>query len=245
MPPVPSKRLLQETNQDAATGSLHALHLELVQLHLMHQSAHKVQRQWEESANAHFQNRFDDLYARHVELREIAYEQQTMLNQIALVEWCQGIPSSQVAEKVRTLSRNIADLKALLEPEGKYAKVVEVFESWFKQAQGTQALRKSGDAQSKKKLTFIKGIGDGWKAEAMVLERELTYCSREINAFGDVSNDSSLGRILSLHKTFVANLLGELDVVQWIEGQTMGEEAVWMETTIQKLSSNIRDAVSM
>ncbi|KAL9126320.1 MAG: hypothetical protein Q9217_004604 [Psora testacea] len=246
LPPVPSIRSLQETNREDTVDNVLLLQSELAQLHLMHRSAPRVQCQWAESARSHFQRRFDDLSTRNMELKEIAHEQQTLLNQFSLVEWGQGIPSSQVAEKVQTLSRSIADLDALLEPSGKYTKVLEVFETWFKQAQRTHSLRKSADEDTQRKdLAFIEGIGDGWKAEAMVLERELTYCSRDVKAFGDVRLDSSLGILLNVLKTLVANLLKELDVVQWIESQTMVQEAAWMENAIQKLSSDIAQGIGI
>ncbi|KAL9104221.1 MAG: hypothetical protein Q9163_000821 [Psora crenata] len=247
LPPVPLKKAAQQTDPDATADNIRSLELELLQLHVMHRAAPNVQRQWEESARSHFRKRYDDLCVRNVELKEIAHQQQTLLNQLALVEWCQGIPSSQVAEKVRTLSRNIADLKMLLDHDGRYMRVLAVFQSWFKQAQTTQSLRqtRNEDDRHSKDLTFIEGIGDGWKAEAMVLERELTYCSRDLKIFGDVRIDSSLGSIVSLHKTLLANLLDELDIVLWIEDHVMAEEAVWMEDTIQKLSSNITNGMGV
>ena len=220
------------------------LSVELTQLHMLHRTAAGVQRQWEDSAKQLFQHRFDDLCMRHVELKEIAHQQRTLLNQLALVEWCQGIPSAHVAEKVQQVSRNIADIRALLEPDGKYVRVLEIFESWFARAQQILGLRDKDIVSTQRQdLAFIDGIGDGWKAEAMVLERELTYCLRELKAFGEIRAVSSLGRILSLHKTLVLNLLEELDVVQWIENDIMEHEGLWMEQTINDLSSNVNSNI--
>ena len=220
------------------------LSVELTQLHMLHRTAAGVQQQWKDSARKSFQHQFDDLCMRHVELKEIAHQQRTLLNQLALVEWCQGIPSSHVAEKVQQVSRNIADIRALLEPDGKYVRVLEIFESWFARAQEILGLREKDIVSTQRQdLKFIDGIGDGWKAEAMVLERELTYCLRELKAFGEIRAVSSLGRILSLHKTLVLNLLEELDVVQWIENDIMEHEGLWMERTINDLSSNVNSNI--
>lgn len=220
------------------------LSVELTQLHMLHRTAAGVQRQWEDSAKQSFQHRFDDLCMRHVELKEIAHQQRTLLNQLALVEWCQGIPSAHVAEKVQQVSRNIADIRALLEPDGKYVRVLEIFEAWFARAQQILGLRDKDIVSTQRQdLAFIDGIGDGWKAEAMVLERELTYCLRELKAFGEIRAVSSLSRILSLHKTLVLNLLEELDVIQWIENDIMEHEGLWMEQTINDLSSNVNSNI--
>ncbi len=216
------------------------LQVELSQLHMLHRSAASVQRQWEQSAKQSFQHRFEDLCVRHIELKEIAHQQRTLLNQIALVEWCQGTPSAQIAEKVQQISRNIADIQSLLEPDGKYSRVLEVFQSWFARAQQIQSSRESNIVlNGERGVTVIEGIGDGWKAEAMVLERELTYLLRELKAFGEIRATSSLGRILSLHKTLVSNLMEELDVIQWIENETLIYEGTLLEQTINKLSTSV------
>ena len=216
------------------------LQVELSQLHMMHRSAASVQCQWEQSAKNICQSRFNELCVRHIELKEIAHQQRTLLNQLALVEWCQGVPSAHIAEKVQQVSRNIADIRSLLEPEGKYSRVLGIFQSWFARARQVESSRDAhNDSFKGEDLVFIEGIGDGWKAEAMVLERELTYFLRELKAFGEIRAVSSLGRILSLHRTLVSNLLEELDVIQWIENETMLREGMLVEQTISKLSSNV------
>ena len=234
----------QEPEFDYDVNQFQNLQVELTQLHMIHRTTANVQQQWEQSARESFQTRFNDLCTRHIELKEIAHQQRTLFNQLALVEWCQGVPSTHVAEKVQQASRNIADIRSLLEPEGKYTRVLEVFQSWFARARQIESSRGADTIETRNRdLAFIEGIGDGWKAEAMVLERELTYCLRELKGFGEIRAVSSLGRILSLHKTLVSNLLEELDVVQWIEHETMVHESTWMEQTIDKLSSNVSDNI--
>ncbi|KAL9632234.1 MAG: hypothetical protein Q9164_005443, partial [Protoblastenia rupestris] len=158
LPPIPTKRAPQDPDSVTPLINLPFLQAELIQLHLLHRSAHKTQFQWESSARDHFRVRFDDLCTRHIELKEIAHEQQTLLNQLALVEWCQGIPSRQVADKIQTMSRNILDLQELLASEGKYTRVLDVFKTWFEQATRIQSSRmyKRG-----KDITFVESIGDG------------------------------------------------------------------------------------
>ena len=236
-------QLDQDSESTITNTRQRQLQMELAQLHLMHRSSHQVQQEWQESARMSLQKRFDDLHTRHEEMKEIARQQKTLLNQIALAEWCQGIPSMSITEKVQQVSQNITDLQCLLEPQGKYTRVLAVFESWFAGAKRIQGLRLHTDDSGARGLTLIDGIGDGWKAEAMVLERELTYCLRELRAFGEIREASSLGRMLSLHKALVSNLLEELDEIQWIESELMEREGTWMELTIDKLSTTIGSAI--
>lgn len=142
--------------------------IELTQLHVLHRSALPVQLQWEESAKGSFKHRFDTLYERHMELKDISHQQQILLNQLALIGWSEGKSGLQIAEKVQLFSRNISYTCNLLAPEGKYTRILEVFKSWFDQALRVRDQREPTTKDLGKRLDFIEGIGDGWKAEAMV-----------------------------------------------------------------------------
>ena len=213
--------------------------MELAQLHLMHRSANTIQTQWERSARSYLEKRIDALSERHKELREIANQQQQLINQLALVQWSHGKAGAQVAENVALLSRTIAEVCSLLEPEGKYSRILAVFESWFAQALEKRQRRQSGPDRERAAIDFIEGIGDGWKAETMVLERELTYFKRDLKAFGSVEPNSSLGRVRSLYSKLILNLVEELDITQWIENQITIQETSWVEGTIEKLASDV------
>lgn len=141
------------------------------------------------------------------------------------------------------LSRNISDVCNLLDTEGKYTRIVEIFESWFAQALRIREQRESKAEKIGRGLEFIEGLGDGWKAEAMVLERELTYCLRELKGFGSVQGGSSLGRTVELYSKLITGLIEELDAVQWIENEIMVQETGWVEKAIHGLASNVSDDI--
>ncbi len=233
------------SEEDVPSADCFHLQTELAQLHLLHRSAQSTQYQWEKTAEESFRLRFAALGERHAELQEICQEQQALINQLALVQWSDGKSGTQMAEKVALLSRNVADIYSFLENEGKYTRILAVFETWFSQVLQIRKQRKAESGQDTA-LDFIEGIGDGWKAEAMVLERELTYVSRDLIAFGDVRKDSSLGRIRSLYSKLVLHLIEEIDVIQWIENEISNQEATWINSTIQKLAlDDDRDLGSM
>ena len=220
------------------------LQMELAQLHLLHRSSLSVQSGWEKSAKRLFEHQFNALYERHTELKEVAQQQQSLVNQLALVEWAQGRSGAQISESVMLLSHKISDVCNLLDPDGKYTHILEVFESWFAQALRVREQRESGTQQSGRKLDFIEGIGDGWKAEAMVLEREMTYSASDLKSFGEVRSASDLCRVLSMYRKLMTGLLEELDLIQWIENEMMTQESSWIESTIHSLASNVSKDVS-
>ena len=240
LPPDPSILSSQPVSKDEILSvDGFRLQMELAQLHFLHRSALSVQTQWEKSAKESFEHRFSALGERHTELKEVAYQQQTLINQLSLVQWSQGRSSIQIADKVQLLSHNVSDMCLLLDSEGKYTHIVEVFESWFAQALRVRVQRGSNGQNLGRNLDLIEGIGDGWKAEAMVLERELTYSARDLESFGDVQNPSSLCRLLSICRKLMAGLLEELDLIQWIENEIMTQETSWIESTIHNLASRV------
>ena len=226
-----------------SSADIFQVQIELAQLHLLHRSAATVQKQWEGSAKDSFQQRFNTLHERHIDLKDIAHQQQVLINQMGLVSWSQGKTSTQTAEKLQLLSRNISDVGNLIDAEGKYTRILEIFESWFTQALDIRGKREVKAAKTGKDLGFNEGLGDGWKAEAMVLERELTYCLRDLKGFGNLHDSSSLGRILSLYSRLVVSMLEELDVIQWIENEIMVQETRWVERTIHNLASNVSEDI--
>ena len=230
----------QPTCSDATpSGDIFHLQMELAQLHLLHRSAFPVQIQWEKSARGSLEYQFNVLYERHIELKEVAHQQQTLMNQFSLVQWSQGRSRAQIAEKVQLLSHNVSDICNLLELDGKQSHILQIFESWFTQALRVRGQRESNGQKSGRDLDFVEGIGDGWKAEAMVLEREMTYSARDLEGFGEVSSLSSLGRLLSTYRKLVSGLLEELDMIQWIENEIMAQETSWIESTIRNLAFNV------
>ena len=184
--PSSESSLLTGKHEIPSADMLH-LQMDLAQLHLLHRSVLSVQVQWEESARRSIGHQFSALYERHIELKEVAHQQLTLINQSSLVQWSQGRSGAQIAEKVQLLSHHVSETCNLLDSEGKYTHVLEIFNSWFAQALQVRGQRDTNGGTIRRDLDIIEGIGDGWKAEAMVLERELTYSARDFESFGDVS----------------------------------------------------------
>ena len=222
-----------------STKDITELQAELLQLHILHRSAHKTQQEWKMSAQTSLRHRFEELQTRQEEIKEVSHQQRALLNQFALSEWSQGHSSTDVAEKIEQLSQNIAEVDALLDVRGRYVHVLRVFESWYNRAREILNLRSSETNASTSESCMIEGIGDGWKAGALVLERELTYSLRDFKAFGVVRGTSSLSKIILLHETLVSNMLEELDLIQWIEHELMERESTWVEQRIDILTSQL------
>ena len=219
------------------------LQMELAQLHLLHRSSQATENQWEQSAEDCYERNFTALLERHAELTDIADQQHALLNQLALVRWSKNKSGSQIAENVALFSQNIGDVCDLISPEGKYVCIVEIFESWFAKALQTREQRKLHLVPEGSTPYLIEGIGDGWKADSMVLERELTYSLREIKAFGSIQPGSSLGQIRSLYMKLILDMIEEIDTIQSIENEINLQETLWTQSNTRMLASDINDDI--
>ena len=203
--------------------------LELGQLHLLHRSASTTQVQWQESAKAYFQNRFEALQGQHDELQEIAHQQQVLINQLALLEWSEGKSGTQNAEDVQSFSKAIAEIASLLATNGKYTLLVADFESWFTQSQHVLNQEEPDWSEPNLPNAIMAGIGDEWKTDAILLERELAYFLRDMKSFRVVRSSSTLGRLQALYSKLIASLIEELDMIQWLEDEIAVGSSVRVE----------------
>lgn len=238
--PDPST-LTSQSKVEIPSADTFQMQLELAQLHLLHRSVISVQVQWEKSAKESTEQRFRALYERHTELKEVAHQQQTLINQLALIQWAHGRSGAQISERVQLLSHNVSEIRNLLDSEGKYTRILEVFGAWLAQALRVRDRRESKAQNIGGDFDFTEGIGDGWKAEAMVLERELTYSARDLESFGEVQSSSNMCRMLSMYRKLTVGLLEELDLIQCIENEIMTQDTSWIESTIHNFASNLSE----
>ncbi|KAL9023320.1 MAG: hypothetical protein Q9196_007273, partial [Gyalolechia fulgens] len=131
----------------------------LLQLHVLHSASADVHLQWRESAKVHFQQQFEDLRERHVEIADIAHQTRELKNRSALVEWCRNVQPSEVERRVLTLSRCIEEIYGNLDKGGKYHHVISDFEAWFTQVRMTQESRQSDAQDHAANEGYVEEIG--------------------------------------------------------------------------------------
>lgn len=245
---VPTTHLfLPATNKhgvshDLSSGDIQ-IQTELIQLHLLLRSATEVQHQWERSAKLCLQSHFELVRQKHVELDLRIKSQQASKNHSALVAWCDAMSRLELAEKLQLLSHNAFETSTLLEPGGRFMRVLDSFERWFSRAHRIRKFRKMPPGSVGWGLEFIESIGDDWKLEVATLEMKLASYSRELRNVVMPPADSNLACFLLLFQNFVGNLLEELDVIRGIERDLMAEETRWIESAILKLPPDAHDSL--
>lgn len=239
--------LLPATNKrvgshDLSSGDIQ-IQTELIQLHLLLRSATEVQHQWERSAKLRLQSHFELVRQKHVELDLRIKSQQAAKNHSALAAWCDAMPRLELADKLQLLSHNSFETSTLLEPGGRFMRVLDSFERWFSRAHRIRKTRKMPPGSVGWDLEFIETIGDDWKLEVATLEMNLASYSRGLRNVVMPPVDSNLACFLLLFQNLVGNLLEELDVIRCIERDVMAEETTWIESAVLKLPPDADDSL--
>lgn len=245
---VPTTHLfLPATNKHGGSHDLSSgdvqIQTELIQSYLLLRSATEVQHQWERSAKLRLESHFELVRQKHVELDLRIKSQQADKNHSALVAWCDAMSRLELANKLQLLSRNAFETSTLLEPGGRFMRVLDSFERWFSRAHRIRKTRKMAPGSVGWDLEFIENIGDDWKLEVATLEMKLASKSRELTNVVMPPADSNLACFLLLSQNLVRNLLEELDVIRCIERDVMAEETTWIESAVLKLPLDADDSL--
>lgn len=205
---------------------------ELIQLNLLLQPALEVQKQWERSAKKCLESHFELLRGSHIQLKGLVQSHQASVNHSALTAWCDAFPGVKFAEKLQLLSHGVQEISALVEPEGRYTRILNAFEQWFVRACRIRDSRGRPLDPTGQNLEFIESIGGDWKIEVAGIEMKLSSCSRELRNVGQWQGSSTLAHLLLSFQNLVTNLLDELCMVRGIESDLMAQETSEIEAMI-------------
>ena len=234
--------LVKPAKEDAADDDLSpeiaCLQMELTQLHLLHRSSKAVQREWELSAQASLKRKVQQLSKHQAIVQDLEREKAASINYPALRDWSQSTPSVEFAERVQIVSKILHDICILLDPGGKYHRVVDIFESWFTAASHIRHTRGYSITEANTELAFVEDLGDDWKAEMASLERKLTAASRELQRLGSPSEGSSIATIMSLLKSVTGSMVEELESMKGVERDLMTLENSWIEHEVSKITTD-------
>ena len=211
------------------------LQMELMQLCILHHFATETQRQWEQSAERILHYRFDVIREEHNKVKRLVRLQKVSEAQAALVSWCGNMTSAELAAKVQLLSRNISDTWQLINPDGKYTRIIRIFEKWFDRTCGVQSSRKRS-IQFMEEIHPIKTIEDGWALEVENMESTLKFSLRDLEHIGGVPEQTDFGHILFSFKNLLRNLMDELGIIRAIQVDIMASEISWIQTCIDDIT---------
>ncbi|KAL3426004.1 hypothetical protein PVAG01_02795 [Phlyctema vagabunda] len=220
VPPTPSKL----PANIAITAETAKLQNELLQLHLLHKDASRVELEWRASAKRKLGQRFAEVVKENEGLVRLEEEEMGRINAAALKKWGDGWG---LEEKTQALDSILTGVWNLGEPGAKYSRVVKKFARWITRVQGIFQARDSGDAAE---IVFIEELDGSWRDECLILTRKLEGWRDQLRDLGNSDHGSNLETVLTGCRQLVAGMLDELNIMSKIEADAVRIEGDWIKS---------------
>jgi hypothetical protein len=224
------------TTSNSLPPELVSLQIDLLQLHLLHENATKLSREWEISAKRKLHTKFDEVASMYHVMLEHERFGQEQKNLQALLEWTGDKSSASLVEHVQVLSGPLHELPSLVQTGGRFQRLVGAFEQWVTWVEEVQSARHN---RTEAGLGSLEGLGDAWKGENAALMRKLTSFARDLDGLSQPAAGSSISSIVDSCKKLLEGLLEELQIMQTIETDVVSKEKEWVETRLQGIANDI------
>lgn len=215
------------------------LQSELLQLHLLHDASAQVERQWAHSAKRSLHKKFEEVASLYQAMLDYERTGQEQKNLQALIEWSTGNPSAGLIEYIQVLSGPLHELPSLVEPGGRYHRIIDDFERWMLWVEETQSSRRSA-ANTSGNSVSIESLGDSWKAETAAMTRKVTSYARDLEILDQPTPGSSIAIIVDTCRALLQGIVEELQVMQAIEADIVGKEKDWVEARLQAIAQDVQ-----
>ncbi|OCL02927.1 hypothetical protein AOQ84DRAFT_303772 [Glonium stellatum] len=215
------------------------LQAELLQLHLLHESSAQNNKQWELSVKRKLHQKFDEVASMYQVMRDNERQTREQVNLRALQEWNSGSASFGLAENIQLLSAPLHELPGLVDPGGRYVRLVDDFEEWMNCVSRVWEKREHSLQAGVRDLDSAEGLGDAWKAENAALTRKLTVFSRDLETLTEPAPGSSVAAVVSSCRELLRGMLQELRIMQTIEAEVVSRERGWIEGGLAALAEDI------
>ncbi|KAF2823421.1 hypothetical protein CC86DRAFT_328720 [Ophiobolus disseminans] len=215
-----------------------SLQSELLQLHLLHKTSAKVSQQWDLNARSGLRERFEEVASLHQAMLEYERAGQEQKNVQALLGWSAEMSSVGLIACIQILSGPLHELPLLVEPGGRFQRLVGEFGSWISRVEHIWSDRTCSTTDNSN-LDYVEGLGDMWKGENVALIRKVTSFARDLDQVRQPSSASSIASIVSTCKALLKGLSDELHMMQVVEADVVHKEKEWVEACVQAIA---RDA---
>lgn len=181
--------------------------------------------------------RFEEVASLHQAMLEYERAGREQKNLQALLAWSEGTSSNVLVEYIQILSGPLHELPSLLEPGGRFERLVGEFERWAARMEDLWTERATETDRSGS-LRSIEGLGDSWKGEVATLVRKVTSFARDLDQVREPLPGSSIASILETCKALLTGLSDELQLMQVIESSVATREKTWVETRLQSIAQD-------
>ncbi|KZF25091.1 hypothetical protein L228DRAFT_61820 [Xylona heveae TC161] len=200
--------------------------VELLQLHLLHQTAKGSITFWERSAEQQLEKKFGVVLSKYNDLQEIQQKNQQRKDAAALKSWLGGSHIGS-GEQTQTLARLLQDISQVSDPEGRFTRQGRYFDHWLNYVESVWQERHRSDVNVRS-LRFVDGLENSWRNEGFSLSRRMTAWLEELENLGTVVCGSSLSAAVDICKSLVRDMSSELEGMRQLEKDIMQQEQEWV-----------------
>lgn len=220
-PPSPSKLPANVV----IASDIAKLQAELLQLHLLHRDSHKVGRAYEESAQKQLEDllRTLDKQDNLLRVEESARYRRRAL--IALRNW-EGVSTSKddLTDKIQALDSVVAEVILLNEPSSSFQNCIRIFENYMVHVQEIREHRTQGELQEIDTYLF----DESWASECRNLLQSAIITCTTAKALGQLNDNSTLARLLSICQTSMDNVVTQIQVMLKMRSEVEASEREWI-----------------
>lgn len=223
---------------NSLSSEILGLQSELLQLHLLHRSSAQTERRWQVSAKRRLHVKFDEVAKLHQALIEDEQAGQEQRNLQVLIEWSNRTPSASMVEYIQSLSGPLHELPSLVEPGGRFQRLVGEYEQWMLRVEHLRPARVSM-SDNRNDLRPVGGLGDLWKAENAALVRKVTSLARDLNGLGQTPPGSSVTSVVGTCSALLQACLDELQTMRSIEADVVSKEKDHVEAHLKAIALDV------
>ncbi|KAH7126804.1 hypothetical protein B0J11DRAFT_549649 [Dendryphion nanum] len=238
---APTSAFLNPPAPDAGSLTLPpdiiSLQAELLQLHILHDNSAQVSSDWNLSAKRTLHVKFDEVASLYHVMHENEREGQEQKNVRALREWSSGNTSFGLVEQIQVLSGPLHELPSIVDPSGRFRRVVDEFSLWIARVEEIWAKRKNDATVPKGDLSSTEGLNGAWRAENAALTRKLTTFARDLDRLTQPDPDSSIAKVVATCKEILSGVLEELQIMQSVEAAVVDSEKEWVEARLKSMAT--------
>jgi hypothetical protein len=215
-----------------------SLQSELLQLYLLHRSSAQMERRWQVSAKRSLQMTFEEVVGLHQTMLKHEQAGQEQKNLQAFIEWSNQSSSTSLNEKTQLLSGSLHELPALVEPGGRFQRLVGEYERWMVRVESMRSARVSM-SNNRSDLGPVEGLGDLWKVENAALIRKITSLAHDLGHLDQTSPGSSINCVVETCSALLQAFSDELQTMQSIEADVVSKEKDYVEACLQAIALDV------
>lgn len=238
-PPRPSSIASDTPTPAEATATIHEgpevgrLRDELLQLRLLHIGTKETLERFECDAITKLKSKFEALTNQNELILSLEQNRSRCTSHTALQNWLnQG--EEAIDHKLMHLATCVRDLDSRFAKHGEFSGLMRQFEVWFEHMISALDSRTHSAGTTNPDLLFVEAIDPLWLQESDRMRRKLATIRETLHRLGG-SNAGGIKFVLTSYRSLADNMLDEIDICVSIHAMALEQEAVWMESSLQRL----------